>query len=80
MTMKEKDGIDAVLFADGVELLDLKCFRGDRQDVTEEEIKAQIHSALMQKKMKRARVSDRAPSPDVSRVNARELLSELAEA
>jgi hypothetical protein len=77
MATKEKDGLDALLFQEGIDLVDFKCFRGDRQDVSPEEIKEQIHSAFMQRRMKRATVSDSPPSTGVKRVNVREFLKGL---
>jgi hypothetical protein len=77
MLTKEKDALDALLFGEGVELIDFKCFRGDREDVTEAEIKEQIHSAFMQKRMGRAVVADRAPVPQVALINVRKFVSDL---
>ena len=80
MVTKEKDGIDAFVFPEeGIELLDFRCFRGDRADVSPEEIKKQIHSAFMQKKMKRAIVSSEPPkAPGAAAQNVREFVAELA--
>lgn len=77
MTTKEKDGLDALLFQEGIDLVDFKCFRGDREDVSEKEIKEQIHAALMQRKMNRATISDSPPEIGASRVNVREFLKGL---
>lgn len=77
MTTKEKDGLDALLFGDGVELVDFKCFRGDREDVTAADIKAEIHSAFMQKRMDRAVISDDPPAPDVKRINVKDFAQKL---
>lgn len=78
MAMKEKDGLDALLFGEGVELVDFKCFRGDREDVSEDDLKTQIHSALMQKRMSRATVSNDPPATGVTRVNVRDFLKALS--
>jgi len=77
MVAKEKDGIDAFLFADGIELQDFRCFRGDREDVDPEDIKKQIHSAFVQKKMKRATVSAEPPKTSVAAQDVREFVMEL---
>ncbi len=69
----ERDCLDATLFGD-TELWDFKCFRGDRTDVSEAEIKQEIHSAFMQRKMKRASVSADAPRPGVPSQNVREFV------
>ena len=78
MTMKEKDGLDALLFGEGVELVNFKCFRGDREDVSEDDIKTEIHSALMQKRMQRAVVSKDPPSTGAIRVNVKDFLKDLS--
>jgi hypothetical protein len=78
MNAKERDALDVLLFGtDGTELLDFKCFRGDRPDVSEDEIRDQIHSAIMQKRMKRATISADPPRPDVPRTNVREFVQDL---
>lgn len=77
MPIREKDGLDALLFGEGVELVDFKCFRGDREDVTEADIKEQIHSALMQKRMDRAIVSDDPPAPSVTTINTKHFVEKL---
>ena len=77
-TLSQKDGLDALLFgAEGVDLLDFKCFRGDRPDVDEADIKKQIHSAFMQRKMKRASVSVTAPVPNVPLQDVKEFVAGL---
>jgi len=80
MTVKETEGLDTVLFGSGRELVDIKCFRGDREDVTGADIKGQIHSALMQKRMNRATISDSPPHSGVTKVNVREFVAGLAAA
>lgn len=77
MSPKEKDGLDALLFGEGVELLNFKCCRGDREDVSADDIKQQIHSALMQRRMDRAWVSDAPPTPGVKRINVRSFVADL---
>ncbi len=61
MVAKEIDGVDSFLFGGDHELMDFRCFRGDRADVSPEEIKKQVHSAFMQRKMKRAVISAEPP-------------------
>ncbi len=79
MVAKEKDGIDAFLFGENTELLDFRCFRGDRADVTEDNIKMEVHSAFMQKKMKRAVTSQEPPKPlAVAAQNVRDFVMELS--
>jgi hypothetical protein len=77
MTVREKDGVEAVLFGAEQELLDFKCFRGDRADVAEDDIKKQIHSAFVQKKMKRAQISSDVPPTNVAPQNVREFVKGL---
>ncbi len=77
MAPKDRDGLDALLFGEGRELVDFKCFRGDREDVTDADIKAQIHSAFMQKRMDRAIVTDDPPSANVATINVRKFVADL---
>lgn len=80
MTAKEKDSLDAFIFGEGRELVDFKCFRGDREDVTGADIKDEIHSALMQKRMNRAHISEVPPRSGVATVNVREFVAGLVTA
>lgn len=61
----------------GGHVVDFKCFRGDRADVTEDDIKKEIHSAVMQRKMKRATVSHDPPTTGVVAQNVREFIKTL---
>jgi hypothetical protein len=78
MINKDGDGLDVFLFAEGADLVDFKCFRGDRDDISEGDIRAQIHSALMQRKMKRADISQDPPEAGVAVVDVREFVAEMA--
>ncbi|MEQ1929647.1 MAG: hypothetical protein ABL957_03825 [Parvularculaceae bacterium] len=81
MNAKENGALESLLFgSDGAGVADFKCFRGDRDDVSEDDLRDQIHSALMQKRMKRASISKDAPrkAPIVSQ-NIREFVKGLAE-
>lgn len=77
MTTLEKDGLEVFLFSKGSELLDFKCFRGDRDDISEEDIRKQIHSAFMQREMGRAVVSKEPPSQKVQTVNVKDFVEGL---
>jgi hypothetical protein len=79
MVEKDNDSVDAFLFAENAELLDFRCFRGDRADVSPEDIKREVHSAFVQKKMKRATVSSEPPvPPNVAVQNVKDFVRELA--
>jgi hypothetical protein len=78
MANREDDGLDVFLFSKGKTLVDLKCFRGDRPNISEQELRDQIHSAFMQKKMGRAKVSSDAPVASVSPINVRDFIASLA--
>jgi hypothetical protein len=78
MTTQEKDALDVLLFGtDGEELLDIKCFRGDRADVTEDDIKAQIHAGVMQHKMQPSIATRKAPKSGVERRDVVEFANSL---
>lgn len=63
MVMSEEYALDVLLFgAEGEELLDFKCLRGDREDVSPEDIKAAIHSGIMQHKLQPSLASGKAPA------------------
>ena len=58
ITRGKKNRMMSVLFGrDGVVLRNIKFFRGDRELVSEEEFCHQAHSAAMQERMGKARVS-----------------------
>lgn len=62
----------------GADLVNVKFFRGRRDDViTVEEIKAQARSAMMQHRMRTATVSKEAPKSDHPTVDVREFVSAL---
>lgn len=70
MTVAEKGSLDVLLFqSKDCELEDLKCFRGDRADVTQEEIESQIHSAVVQLRMHPEIASSDAPALSVKPVD-----------
>jgi hypothetical protein len=63
MFTAEENALDVLLFeSKGEELLDIKCFRGNRADTSAEEIKAAIHSGIMQYKLQPSIGSPRAPT------------------
>ena len=65
----ENGALDVLLFdAEGEELLDIKCFRGDRADVTADDIQGQMHAALMHLKMHPDIASAYAPDSGVKPV------------
>lgn len=60
--MLEKIEVDCPFSAAGEELVNVKFFRGRRDDViTADEIKEQAHRALMQRRLGTASVSKHAP-------------------
>lgn len=79
MVGREECALDVLLF--GVkdeELLDIKCFRGDREDVSPEEIEAAVHSGLMQHKLRPELASKSAPSLGVEPRDVKELVESLS--
>lgn len=78
MAKKKSGGVGVFLFAEDGELVDLKCFGGDRKDISEDDVHEQLHNAKMQRRMKRALVSERPPAAGVSTVDVREFVAELA--
>lgn len=78
MVMAEEYALDVLLFGvEGEELLDFKCFRGDREDVSPEDIAAAIHSGIMQHKMQPNRASSKAPSLGVEPCDVAEFVKTL---
>jgi hypothetical protein len=57
--ISEKKQLMSLLVEDETTLVNLRCFPGDASSVTNEEICAQIRSAIMQKKSGAATVSKR---------------------
>lgn len=79
MSAKDCEALDTLVFGpEGKSLVDFRCFRGDREDVSEDDIQKQIHSAMMQKRMKRAVIGARAPNSGVEPQNVREFVNGLA--
>lgn len=67
----------SILFKDGFKLTNVKLFRGDSDEITEEDLCNEAHSGLMQELMGKARVSstfeDNTPV-----VSIKEFISALA--
>jgi hypothetical protein len=67
MVMQEECALSVLLFdAKDEELLDIKCLRGDRENVSPSDIKAAIHSGIMQHKLQPSLASERAPDLGVT--------------
>ena len=78
MTTIEECAVDILLFdAKDEKLLDIKCFRGDREDVSAEDIKTAIHSGIMQHKMQPSLASPKAPELGVDARDIVALLKDL---
>jgi hypothetical protein len=79
MSHQERDGLKECLASwHGADLVDMKFFRGLRNDViTAEEICAQAHSAIMQHRMGTADVSREAPKSTHPSVDVREFVAKL---
>jgi len=74
---RKKDRMMSFLFGrEGVVLRNIKFFRGDRDLVTEEEFCHQAHSAVMQERMGKARVSPEFQD-DTPTVSVRAFVSTL---
>ncbi|HEX5257591.1 MAG TPA: hypothetical protein VFW35_02285 [Sphingomicrobium sp.] len=79
MVGREECALDVLLFgAKDEELIDIKCFRGDREDVSPEDIKAAIHSGLMQHKLRPDLASKHAPALGVEPRDVKELVGSLS--
>ena len=78
MAAKDGDGLDALLFSESAELVDFKCFRGDRDDITEDDIRREIHSAVVQRKMGRASASSTPPAAGVASMSVRKFVEGLS--
>ena len=73
-----EDKLLSFLFAgNGRTLENIKFFRGDRDLISAEELEAQVHSALMQKKAGRADVNPDFPDVHVVTVDVREFVAQL---
>jgi len=79
MSHQQRDRLLESLASDhGGELVDVKFFRGLRNDViTAEEISGQAHSAFMQHRLKTADVSKEAPKSTHPMVDVREFVASL---
>jgi hypothetical protein len=78
MITVEECGVDVLLFeSKGEELLDIKCFRGDRADTSAEEIKAAIHSGIMQHRLQPNIASPHAPTLGVEPRDMEEFVKDL---
>ena len=77
MAEHKEDVVETFLFSSDTELVDFKCFRGDKDDISEEELRQQIHSAFMQKKMGRAKITTTAPKPKAVPVNVKDFVASL---
>ena len=78
MVTAEECALDVLLFeSKGEELLDIKCFRGDREDVSADDIKAAIHSGIMQHKLQPGLASPRAPALGIEPRDMAEFVGDL---
>ena len=78
MIIQEQGALDVLLFdTEGEELLDIKCFRGDREDVTPEDIREQIHFGLMQHKMRPQLATSKSPKSGVGQEDVADLVKGL---
>ena len=59
--MQEECALDVLLFSKDEELVDIKCFRGERA-ASPEDIKAAIHSGIMQHRLQPDLASPNAPA------------------
>jgi len=78
MVTPEKGALDVLLFdTEGEELLDIKCFRGDREDVSPEDIREQIHFGIMQYKMRPHLATSRSPKSGAAQEDVADLVRGL---
>lgn len=78
MENREGSALNVLLFGTGDEqLVDIKCFRGDREDVTAADIRREIHDGIMQHKMHPQRATHLAPISGVGRVDVAEFVKGL---
>jgi hypothetical protein len=62
MSGQGKDALWSFLFAsEDCQLVNLKLMRGDRQDISTQELREQVHSALMQVKTGTSEMSENFP-------------------
>ena len=77
MGLTEKEKLSAFLFdREDRKVVNIKFFRGPRDLVSTEELCAQVHSAFMQKRMGKARVTDWL-EPSVTKVNVEQFIATL---
>ena len=75
--LTEECALDVLLFeSKGEELLDIKCFRGDRV-ASADEIKAAIHSGIMQHRLQPGIATPRAPELGVKPRDMAEFVMDL---
>lgn len=78
MTIREGNAIDVLLFgSESEELIDIKCFRGNRENVSAKEIEQQVQSGILQHKMHPKRASTQAPGTGVETVDVAEFVKRL---
>lgn len=65
------------LLQGGGTTVNVKFFRGSRDIITSEEFRREIHSALMQKKMRTATVTKNAPASKHPKIDLREFVAAL---
>lgn len=75
---KGRDGLMECLSGHDMELVNIKFFRGNRDDViTAEEICAEAHSAIMQRRMGTATVTREAPKSTKPPMDVQEFAAQL---
>jgi hypothetical protein len=78
MSVREECALDVLLFeTDGETLVDIKCFRGGRADVSSEDIKREIHSGLMQYRLQPEMASKSPPKSGISQRDMNDLVRGL---
>jgi len=78
MDNREGHAFDVLLFGKGdEELVDIKCFRGDRE-AKGSDIKRQVQEGLLQHKMHPKRASTSAPKTGAETVNVADFVARLA--
>ena len=78
MTFREGKALDVLLFGtEGEELVDIKCFRGHRDNIDPADIDRQIQDAIVQHKMHPNRASNMAPTTGIESVDVAEFVKRL---
>ncbi len=78
MVNREGSALDVLLFGTGdEELVDIKCFRGNRENVSARDIEQQIHEGIMQHKMHPGRASAKAPVTNAEGVDVADFVKRL---